>query len=46
MQRGYISLTWQLPLAVVAFIWAFLEEMPAAIRMAWLNSFACIKIER
>ena len=46
LKSGYASLIWQLPLATVAFIWAFLVELMGALEMAWLNSFACIKIKK
>ncbi|MEM1391467.1 MAG: hypothetical protein AAGG45_10340 [Pseudomonadota bacterium] len=43
-QQGYVSLLWQIPIAILCFVWSFLEQMPDAARHAWLDSFADIKV--
>ena len=46
LKNGYLSLIWQIPLAVFCFTWSWFEEQKYAVAMAWLNSFACIEINK
>lgn len=45
LRNGYRSLIWKVPLAVPVFVWFFVAGLPSAAYLAWLSSFACIKIK-